>query len=49
LFLVALALAWLLKGWGRLALDILWHLALPFITLLATNFGEIMLLMRGIL
>lgn len=46
LFLVALALAWLLKGWGRLALDILWHLALPFITLLATNFGEIMLLMR---
>jgi len=45
-FLVALALAWLLSGWSRLALDILWHLALPFIALLATNFGEIMLLMR---
>ncbi len=45
-FLVALALAWLLRGWSRLALDILWHLALPFIALLATNFGEIMLLMR---
>ena len=46
LFLVALVLAWLLRGWSRLALDILWHLALPFIALLATNFGEIMLLMR---
>jgi len=45
-FLVALALAWLLSGWSRLALDILWHLALPFTALLATNFGEIMLLMR---
>jgi len=46
LFLTALVLAWFIRGWSRLAVDILWHLALPFTTLLATNFGEIMLLMR---
>ncbi len=44
--LAGIALAWVLSGWARLALDIAWHLALPFTALLITTFGEIMLLMR---
>lgn len=45
-FLTAIGLVWCLSGWIRLALDILWHLALPFTALVFTTFGEIMLLMR---
>lgn len=44
--LTAIALAWASSGRARFALDILWHLALPFAALLLTTFGEIMLLMR---
>ncbi len=43
-FLTAIGLAWCFSGWSRLALDILWHLALPFTALVVTTFGEIMLL-----
>lgn len=39
-------LAWALSGWLPLALDLLWHLALPLITLVLLSFGETMLLMR---
>jgi ABC-type dipeptide/oligopeptide/nickel transport systems, permease components len=39
-------LAWHLSGWGLLALDLLWHLALPLITVVLLSFGEPMLLMR---
>lgn len=39
-------LAWALSGWGPLALDLLWHLALPLTTVVLLSFGEPMLLMR---
>ncbi len=39
-------LAWYLSGWGLLALDLLWHLALPLTTVVLLSFGEPMLLMR---
>ncbi len=46
LLFASIALAWVFSGWARLALDIAWHLALPFTALSFTTFGEIMLLMR---
>lgn len=44
---VAVALAWLLSGYYVWALDILWHLALPVLTLALVSFGGTMLLTRA--
>ncbi len=44
---VALILGgWYLSGLAPLALDLLWHLALPLATVILFSFGETMLLMR---
>ncbi|MDW8067530.1 MAG: ABC transporter permease [Anaerolineae bacterium] len=40
------ALGWHLSGLAPLALDLLWHLALPLATVVLFSFGETMLLMR---
>lgn len=42
----AAALGWYLSGLAPLALDLLWHLALPLITVVLFSVGETMLLMR---
>lgn len=39
-------LGWYLSGLAPLALDLLWHLALPLTTVVLFSFGETMLLMR---
>lgn len=39
-------LFWHLSGWGELALNILWHLALPVLTLATAGFAGSMLLTR---
>lgn len=42
----AALLGWSVSGWGRYALDMLYHLLLPLVTLVLLSFGETMLLMR---
>ncbi len=44
--LAGTGVVWYLSGWGSLALDLLWHLALPLTTVVVLSIGEPMLLMR---
>jgi peptide/nickel transport system permease protein len=43
---IVVALAWGASGMGHLALDVLYHLALPLTTVVLLSFGETMMLMR---
>jgi peptide/nickel transport system permease protein len=44
--LILASIPWIVAGMTPLAVDLLFHLALPFITLVLLSFGETMLVMR---